>query len=129
VVKSPGVYVVLDMISPIILITFCMIIVRIGMAHHSTLNATSMRTSGGTHGAMEHDLNNRRATLQASRNHELYDMKPLAVEVTQFRAVETDLGTDSVYTDSKRRGGRKRADTDDMDTQDAMDKSIASSGY
>lgn len=99
------------------------------MAHHSTLNATSMRTSGGTHGAVEHDPNSRRATLQASRNHELYDMKPLAVEVTQFRAVETDLGTDSVYSDNKRRGGRRRADTDDMDMRDATDNSIASGGY
>ncbi|KAF5324158.1 hypothetical protein D9619_011119 [Psilocybe cf. subviscida] len=144
VLKTPGVYVILDLISPIILITFCMIIVRIGMAHHTTLNSTSMmRTSGGP---MEYDLNSRRATLNAGSRHttrELYDMKPLAVEVTQFRAVETDLGTESVYSDrSTRRAQRQRerererhgrpgtADTAELDMRDAAagEKSFVSSG-
>jgi hypothetical protein len=55
-------------------------------------------------------------------------MKPLAVEVTQFREIETDLASESVYSDSARRMGRRRRDTDDMDAGEVR-KSIASSGY
>ena len=88
-----------------------MIIVRIGMAHSSTLNATSMNTSGETHGTLEYDPYSRRATLQV-RHH----VKPLAVEVMQFRKTETDLASVS-DSDSLRRTSRRQRDVDDMDAE------------
>ncbi|KAF5319299.1 hypothetical protein D9619_008345 [Psilocybe cf. subviscida] len=93
VVKSPGVYVILDMVSPIILITFCLIIVRIGMANHSNLiTGTSASLSVSVSSAAGGKACNcHHATLNTGRNHaDVYSMKPLAVEVTQFQEIEAD---------------------------------------
>ncbi|KIP01634.1 hypothetical protein PHLGIDRAFT_112895 [Phlebiopsis gigantea 11061_1 CR5-6] len=80
--KSNGVYVVLDILSPIISIVFNMIIVRVGLARDQALSGgsaqqhTSTRAGGSSFG------------FRQSRPP--YGAPSLAVEITQF--IETDDG-------------------------------------
>jgi len=81
VTKSNGVYVVLDMISPIISIVFNMIIVRVGLAQTSqTLSGTTAQL--GASGQGFGSLSNRR------QSREPYGGTSLAIEITQY--FETD---------------------------------------
>ncbi|EJF62607.1 hypothetical protein DICSQDRAFT_57684 [Dichomitus squalens LYAD-421 SS1] len=82
VVKSNGVYVLLDMISPIISIVFNMLIIRVGLAHDSSFG-TSGTNGWGT--AMMSD----RGSHLRRRLEGTFEMKDLRVEITQV--VEEDF--------------------------------------
>jgi len=72
--KSNAVYVILDMISPIISIVFNMIIVRVGLAQTSqTMSGNSIHQSGLTF-----------ASGRRPQSHEPYGGTTLAIEITQY---------------------------------------------
>lgn len=79
VTKSNGVYVLLDMLSPIISIVFNMIIVRVGLAREQHLSGQSGEQSGQRGAGSSFRF---RATRPP------YGQTSLAVEITQF--IETD---------------------------------------
>ncbi|KAI0643304.1 hypothetical protein C8Q79DRAFT_1012601 [Trametes meyenii] len=86
VVKSNGVYVILDMISPIISIVFNMLIIRIGMANDRTLLGTSTNQSAWAAAAVSVE----RASAARRRADGTYEMKDLKVEITQVIEDDSD---------------------------------------
>lgn len=130
-IESPGVYVVLDMaslfrnispklyssqqfqISPIISIVYNMIIIRVGMAsNHSILDdrsrgatndpspapspARTEDTSLSRHGVTPFNLDWLHETTGAHK------MKPLTVEITQYRETDGDTAGDEELAEIKR---------------------------
>ncbi|EJC97953.1 uncharacterized protein FOMMEDRAFT_137316 [Fomitiporia mediterranea MF3/22] len=87
---SPGVYVLLYMISPIISIVFNMIIVRVGFASDSRLPAISTTVQQGM-----------RLEPSSQENHSGYELKSLEVEITQY--IETDADASSMAETERNR--------------------------
>ncbi|GJE93982.1 hypothetical protein PsYK624_101490 [Phanerochaete sordida] len=81
VTKSNGVYVILDMISPIISIVFNMIIVRVGLAREQLSSPTGDQSAYGSHPSAGGSFGFRHSRPP-------YGQRSLAVEITQF--IETD---------------------------------------
>ncbi|KAF5313746.1 hypothetical protein D9619_013676 [Psilocybe cf. subviscida] len=126
--KSVGINVIWDMCSPIILITFCMIIVRIGLSSHSTLNvsvamAGSVSVSVGSNGTGI-TCNCRRATINTGRDRDnVYDMKPLAEEVTHSQKAEADMDLSS-----KNMGTRSTMQPSDVE-EGGTEKTLRGTAY
>jgi len=89
VVQSPGVYVVLDLISPIISIVFNMIIITVRLSVDQRRNLSSHQQMP-TLPTIGESLR----FSPVSRVPKSYEMKSLAVEVTQYQ--ETDAGSVTV---------------------------------
>ncbi|EJC99740.1 uncharacterized protein FOMMEDRAFT_148592 [Fomitiporia mediterranea MF3/22] len=88
VVNSPGIYVLLDMVSPIISIVFNLLILRVGFAtnrHLPVISSTVQQTTT--------------LTTPRFRPNTRRDMKPLTVEITQF--FESDAETSSVISSDR----------------------------
>ncbi|KAI0750584.1 hypothetical protein BC629DRAFT_1598842 [Irpex lacteus] len=103
--KSPGVYVILDMISPIISIVYNMIIIRIGLTSNRILGSSrgttdnsislpSARTPDGAHQIGATHTPFHLGWLQNDRAS--HEMKTLAVEVTEYRETYEDTLPSSV---------------------------------
>ncbi|EKM53110.1 uncharacterized protein PHACADRAFT_259285 [Phanerochaete carnosa HHB-10118-sp] len=93
VTKSNGVYVMLDMISPIISIVFNMIIVRVGLAREQGLSAQSGEQSGS------HRVPGSSFGFRPSRPQ--YGQTSLAVEITQFIETDGDVTEDTLPIELK----------------------------
>ncbi|KAI0700197.1 hypothetical protein BC835DRAFT_1221431, partial [Cytidiella melzeri] len=97
--KSPGVYVLLDMISPIISIVYNMIIIRVGLTSDRILggsSASGAHESGSAPSSPRTERHARRSNgegpvhlgwFRGSGGHE---MKSLAVEITQYSETDGD---------------------------------------
>ncbi|KAI0631505.1 hypothetical protein C8Q77DRAFT_141002 [Trametes polyzona] len=89
VVKSNGVYVILDMISPIISIVFNMLIIRIGLASGRSILALSTEATQPTWvAAGSAPTDTSRIAVSRRRQDGTYAMKDLKVEITQV--IEND---------------------------------------
>ncbi|KAI0768085.1 hypothetical protein BD413DRAFT_605555 [Trametes elegans] len=88
--KSNGQYIVLDVITPIISITFYMVIIRVGLATTSRSHEHSVSTVPGTHGRSLSHGGGRVLTVGELESQTL-PMNRLQVHITKMR--ETDRST------------------------------------
>ncbi|KAM5540165.1 hypothetical protein V8D89_006305 [Ganoderma adspersum] len=90
--KSDGVFVLLDMISPIISIVFNMLIIRIGLAKDSSFASSGTNNAGisasGWAGAFANRTHSGSAAVARRRADGSFEMRDLKVEITQV--VEDD---------------------------------------
>ncbi|KAH8078736.1 hypothetical protein BXZ70DRAFT_1051184 [Cristinia sonorae] len=92
IVRNPAVYILLDLLSPIISIVFNLIIVRVGFLSDSSLNAMSSGSGGRIN-------SNRLSALRfnersaSSRAHALTGQKSMAIELTQYVETDGDVGS------------------------------------
>ncbi|KAH9933985.1 uncharacterized protein BXZ73DRAFT_45914 [Epithele typhae] len=91
VVQSPGVYVILDMISPIISIVFYMLIIRVGLAGE---RARSSNNDSSTHRNTTWPSSGR----GARRTDGSYVMQDLKVEITQVIEDDSDFDPHSHHS-------------------------------
>ncbi|KAH8079077.1 hypothetical protein BXZ70DRAFT_652667 [Cristinia sonorae] len=87
--NNPGVYVILDMISPIICIVFNLIIIRVAFISENGILGTSQRSDSGGHPSALRFANHPSQPSAPS-----YEQKSMAIELTKY--VETDAETSSV---------------------------------
>lgn len=109
VVNSPGVYVLLDMISPIICIVFNMIIIRVGFATDRRLPVVNTTVQGTTIDPSSQNGNVRVRPSSSYPANSRFEMKSLAVEITQY--IETDADTSSVADIERKSNSRLIDDT------------------
>ncbi|KAL5526960.1 hypothetical protein ACEPAF_8689 [Sanghuangporus sanghuang] len=126
IINSVGVYVVLDMISPIICIVFNMIIIRIAFAadaipsisNSSRQHNQTANYSGNNQGSRHGDR--RRVRAYDSGGHELAS---LAVEITRY--IETDAEASSVAEGDRKASGRLEDDDVDISSTSKPSSGIA----
>ncbi|PIL34446.1 hypothetical protein GSI_03222 [Ganoderma sinense ZZ0214-1] len=107
VVQSNGVYVVLDMISPIISIVFNMLIIRIGLANDRSLG-TSGATSNGAAvssaawgaGATDRSAHPGSGAVMRRRADGTFEMRDLKVEITQVVEHDGEYGSELAASDA-----------------------------
>ncbi|KAI0339753.1 hypothetical protein BDW22DRAFT_1361354 [Trametopsis cervina] len=92
-IQSPGVYVLLDMISPIISIVFNMIIIRVGIASKRILSGNSAQDSNIVPSSPRSERGVAPFHLGWLRESGAHEMKSLAVEITQYRETDTEGGS------------------------------------
>ncbi|KAM5540155.1 hypothetical protein V8D89_006295 [Ganoderma adspersum] len=123
VVQSNGVYVVLDMISPIISIVFNMLIIRIGLAHDRSLGTSGATSNGGVvpsgwvaAGATDHRSANP-AVAMRRRADGTFEMRDLKVEITQVVEHDGEYGSELAASEVDADADVKRAVPLDVDVE------------
>ncbi|KAI1782852.1 hypothetical protein LXA43DRAFT_386938 [Ganoderma leucocontextum] len=91
--NSDGVFVLLDMISPIIAIVFNMLIIRIGLAKHPSFPSSGMNNAGVSASDWAAALAERSHSGGVRRRQDgSLEMRDLKVEITQVIERETEYG-------------------------------------